>query len=369
MASGTRDLYEILGVDRGAGEAELKKAFRRKARELHPDVNKEPDAEARFKEVARAYETLSNPETRAAYDRFGEEGLRGRPGPEVDFGSFQDLFDAFFGGDVFGRRGASRRGGEDIGLSVRIDFVESALGVSRELDYEAMGTCETCEGSGAAPGAEITRCALCGGEGQVRQVTRGPFGQFMRAQVCPQCHGAGRIPEEACPDCRGRGVRPERRQRTVDIPAGIAHGQQIRITGAGHAGETGAPPGDLYVQVAVAEDPRFVRDGLDIVTRMAVPVTDAMTGATITVPTVEGDTEMELRAGTQPGDELVLRGKGFPAIGARGRGDQRVLIEVKVPRVITEEGRAAVARLNEQLTERSYREDEGFFDRLKSAFR
>jgi molecular chaperone DnaJ len=370
VASAGRDFYEILGVDRGADEAELKKAFRRKARELHPDVNRSPDAEAQFKELARAYETLSNAETRAAYDRFGEEGLRGRAAPNVDFSSFQDLFDAFFGGDVFGGgRGRSRRGGEDIGLAVRIDFVESALGVTRELDYEAMGPCDTCEGTGAAPGAEITRCAMCGGEGQVRQVTRGAFGQFVRAQVCPQCQGAGRVPETACPDCRGRGVRPEKRHRSVDIPAGIAHGQQIRITGEGHAGDTGAPAGDLYVQVAVNEDARFVRDGLDIVVQMAVPVTDAMTGGTLTVPTVEGDTEMELRPGTQPGDELVLKGKGFPAIGARGRGDQRVVVEVKVPRVITEEGRAAVARLGEQLTERSYREDEGFFDRIKSDFR
>ena len=369
VAAAGRDFYEILGVARGADEAELKKAFRRKARELHPDVNKEPDAEARFKELARAYETLSDPQTRAAYDRFGEEGLRGRPAPDVDFGSFQDLFDAFFGGDVFGRRGGGRRGGEDIGLAVRIAFVESALGVTRELEFEAKGTCATCEGTGAAPGAEITRCALCGGEGQVRQVTRGPFGQFVRAQLCPQCNGAGQVPEEPCPDCLGRGVTTERRSRTVDIPAGIAHGQQIRITGEGHAGEAGAPAGDLYVQVAVSEDERFIRDGLDVVTRVAVPVTDAMTGATITVPTVEGDTEMELRPGTQPGDELVLRGKGFPAIQGRGRGNQRVVVEVRVPRVITEEGRAAVARLGEQLNERSYREDEGFFDRLKHAFR
>jgi len=369
VAAAGRDFYEILGVPRGAAEAELKKAFRRKARELHPDVNKEPDAEARFKEAARAYETLSNPESRAIYDRYGEEGLRGRPAPDfADLGSFQDLFDAFFGGDAFGRRGA-RRGGEDVGMAVEIGFAESATGVSRELSYEIRASCGTCDGSGAAPGTEVRRCALCAGEGQVRQVSRGPFGQFLRTQTCPQCNGAGRIPDEPCPDCRGRGVRPERRADTVEIPAGIAHGQQIRVPGGGHAGEAGAPAGDLYVQVAVTPDPRFVRDGLDVVTRVAVPVTEAMTGATITVPTVEGETELELRPGTQPGDELLLRGKGFPAIGARRRGDQRVIVEVRVPRVISEEGRAAVARLGEQLNERSYREDEGFFDRIKHAFR
>jgi molecular chaperone DnaJ len=203
----------------------------------------------------------------------------------------------------------------------------------------------------------------------VRQVARGPFGQFLRTQVCPDCRGAGEAPAEPCPDCRGAGRRPSVSRLTIDVPAGIANGQRIRIPGRGAAGERGAPPGDLYVLVQVAEDERFARDGLDIVTRVAVPVTDAMVGATVTVPTVDGEAHLELRPGTQPGDEVVLRGKGFPALNGRGRGDQRVVVEVRVPKVQTEEGREAVARLAEHLTERSYREDEGFFDRLKHAFR
>jgi molecular chaperone DnaJ len=365
-----RDYYEVLGVARDASDDDIKKAFRRRARELHPDVNPDAGAEARFKEAAQAYEALSDPETRAVYDRYGAEGLRGRPGGAdfADFGSFQDLFDAFFGGDLFGRQGG-RRGGDDVGVAVGISFVESAQGVTRELEYEVIGGCDVCEGSRAAPGAEIIRCSVCGGQGQVRQVARGPFGQFMRGQTCPACRGAGEVPSEACPACDGRGRLPSVQTLSVDIPAGIAHGQRIRIPGRGGAGEAGAAAGDLYVQVAVSEDERFGRDGLDVVTRVAVPVTDAMIGATVTVPTVEGEAEIELRPGTQPGDELVLRGRGFPALAGRGRGDQRVVVEVRVPRVLTEDGRRAVDGLADALDERSYREDEGFFDRLKHAFR
>lgn len=368
------DYYEILGVPRDAGEEQIKRAFRKRARELHPDVNPDPAAEARFKELAQAYEALSDPESRAIYDRYGAEGLRGRGGGGPDFadmGSFQDLFDAFFGGDVFGRRGAGggARAGDDIGVAVEVSFAESARGAERSVEYEAVAECDACEGSGAAPGADIARCAMCEGRGQVRQVSRGAFGQFVRAQTCPQCRGAGEIPSEPCGECGGRGRVVTTRSLSVDIPAGIAHGQRIRVTGRGGAGERGAPAGDLYVQVAVAEDPRFVRDGLDVVTRVALPVTDAMVGTTITVPTIEGEAEMEIRPGTQPGDELLLRGRGFPALAGRGRGDQRVLVELRVPRVLTEDGRRAVEGLADALDERSYREDEGFFDRLKSAFR
>jgi molecular chaperone DnaJ len=364
-----RDYYEILGVSRDASEDDIKKAFRKKARELHPDVNADPGAEAAFKECAEAYETLSDPEARELYDRYGHEGLRGRPATDfADFSSFQDLFDAFFGGDVFGRRGG-RRGGDDIAVAVQLSFVESATGATRPLEIDVLGVCETCSGSGAAPGSHMVRCETCGGQGQVRQVARGPFGQFLRTQVCPACRGDGESPAEACADCGGRGQRPTVQSLTVDIPAGIANGQRIRIAGRGAAGERGAPAGDLYVQVQVAEDERFRREGLDVVTRVAVPVTDAMVGATLTVPTVDGEAHVELRPGTQPGDEYVLRGKGFPALSSRGRGDQRVVVEVRVPRVQTDEGKQAVARLAESLDARSYREDESFFDRLKHAFR
>lgn len=370
-----RDYYEILGVDRTADEGTIKKAFRRKARELHPDVNPDPGAEAQFKEVATAYEALSNPETRAVYDRYGEEGLRGQGATGPDFGgfaSFQDLFDSLLGGAGFGGGGFGRGAaaqGDDIGIAVEIGFAESAAGVSRTLEYEVVAACDTCEGTGAKPGTELRTCTACGGHGELRQVMRGPLGQFVRAQVCPQCEGAGEMAEDPCADCRGKGRRRSAQTLDIDIPAGIDHGQRIRVNGRGAAGPRGTPAGDLYVQVAVREDKRFVRDGLDIVTRVAVPVTDAMVGATVTVPTVDGEAEVELRAGTQPGDEFVLRGRGFPAINGRGKGDQRVVVEVRVPRVQHEEGRRSVAQLAEQLDARSYREDESFFDRLKHAFR
>lgn len=364
-----RDYYETLGVARDADEADIKKAFRRKARELHPDVNADPRAEEMFKEAAEAYETLSNAETRNLYDRYGHDGLRGRASSDfTDFGSFQDLFDAFFGGDVFGR-GQGAAGGDDVGVAVQLTFAESALGVTRAIEYGVVGACETCDGSGAAPDSHTIRCTTCGGQGQVRQVARGPFGQFLRTQVCPACRGAGEVPADPCSACQGSGRRPTTLSLTVDIPAGIASGQRIRIPGRGAAGERGAPAGDLYVQVQVTEDERFRREGLDVVTRVAVPVTDAMIGASVTVPTVDGEAHVELRPGTQPADEYVLRGKGFPALSGRGRGDQRVIVEVRVPRVQTEDGRRAVESLAEKLDARSYKEDEGFFDRLKHAFR
>lgn len=366
----SRDYYEVLGVERTADEAEIKKAFRRKARELHPDVNPSPEAEAQFKEVATAYEALSDPESRATYDRFGEQGLRGQgaAGPDFSgFSSFQDLFDSLLGNSGFGRQ--MRPQGDDVGVAVSISFAESATGTTRTVDYETIAACDTCEGTGARKGTELETCSACQGIGEIRQITRGPFGQFVRQQVCPQCRGAGEIPVDPCPDCRGAGRRRMRQSYELAIPAGIDHGQRIRVAGKGAAGPRGAEPGDLYVQVAVAEDERFTRDGLDVVTRIAVPVTDAMLGTTLTVPTVEGEAEVELRAGTQPGDEFVLHGKGFPVVHGRGRGDQRVIVDVRIPRVRGDEDRKAVEELAERLGTRHYHEDESFFDRLKHAFR
>lgn len=370
------DFYETLGVARDADEDQIKKAFRRKARELHPDVNPDPEAEAQFKMVAEAYEVLSNAESRQLYDQYGHQGLNGRGATDfADFGSFQDLFDAFFGGDVFGRTAGGRRAaqGQDVGVAVSVSFVESARGVERDVEFDAVVTCPPCGGQGTAPGATMERCAACSGQGQLRQVARGPFGQFLRTQVCPACRGAGQVPSEACPTCNGAGRTTEPRRLNVQIPAGIASGQQVRLVGRGHAGERGAPPGDLYIAVEVEPDERFVRDGLDVVTQVTVPVTDAMVGSRVTVPTVEGETTVEIAPGTQFGDQIVLRGRGFPAVQGRGHGDQRVIVDVRVPRATGDAAREAVAKLAEVLDDASYQEQDdgggGFFGRLKHAFR
>lgn len=369
-----RDYYEVLGLDRSAGEDAVKKAFRRRARELHPDVNPSPEAEAQFKEAAEAYEVLSDPERRRAYDAYGHAGLRGAAGGGgatdfSDFGSFQDLFDAFFGGDMFGRGTRRAAQGQDAAVQTEISFVESATGAERTVTFDAIAACEQCDGSGNAPGSVLTRCPTCAGQGQVRQVTRGPFGQFVRAAVCPDCAGRGEVPSQPCPACQGAGRRAETREITISIPAGIAPGQQVRLVGRGHAGQAGAPAGDLYVHVEVTPDERFRRDGLDVVTRVPIPVTDAMMGGTITVPTVDGEAPVDVPAGTQSGEHVVLRGKGFPALQGRGHGDQRVVLDVRVPKAVNGEARAAVERLAEALDEKAYSEDEGFFGRLKNAFR
>jgi molecular chaperone DnaJ len=375
MATTRRDYYEILGVSREASEAEVKKAFRKLARELHPDVNQDdPTAEARFKEVAEAYEVLSSAESRDLYDRYGHEGVRSQgAGPDfTNFGSFQDLFDAFFGGDPFGRGAAGRRNppGDDVLVGSQISFVDSALGAEKEIEVELVENCAGCGGSGARPGGRVERCGKCGGQGQVRSVARGPFGQFLRTEVCRDCDGDGEKVLDKCEPCSGRGRVMASRTFQVQVPAGIGHGQRIRLTGRGHAGGPGAPAGDLYVEVQVAPDDRFERQGLDIVCPLVIPVTTAMLGGTATVPTVTDDQEIELRPGTQPGEEIVLKGKGFPSLQGRGRGDQKIVVDVQIPKVTTEGGKEAVSMLAEHLTEKSYRaDDEGLFGRIKQAFR
>ncbi|MDH3227595.1 MAG: DnaJ domain-containing protein [Thermoleophilia bacterium] len=370
----SEDFYELLGVPRDASDEQIKKAFRKRARELHPDVSDDPDAEERFKHLAGAYEALSNPDSRARYDQFGEEGLKGTGQPDfADFGSFQDLFDAFFGagGDPFGgsQRTATPTAGQDQAAELSIDFLESAQGTTRKIDVELIGPCDECDSTGAAPEAEFATCNVCEGAGQVEQVRRTMLGQVMRRAVCPQCQGQGKIPSERCPACLGRGRRARVEAVEVEIPAGIDHGQRIAMRGRGHAGAPGAPPGDLYIHVAVASDERFVRDGLDIISTVQITVFDAMRGTTVQVPTVDGEQEVELDPGTQPHHEVVLRGKGFPAIGQRGRGNQRVIVEVLIPRADGAEGKDALDALESAIDERAYGGDAGLLGRLKQAFR
>ncbi len=375
--SATRDYYEILGVSRDADENTIKKAFRKLALELHPDRNRDdPEAEEKFKEAAEAYEVLSDPERRATYDRYGHEGLRGGGyAPNFDtFGSVADIFEAFFGGGGFGgafgggaRRGGAIQGG-DVAVSGEITLSEAARGTTIEVSYEAVSPCEHCHGNGAEPGTPIDTCPRCQGTGQLRAVSRTPFGQVVRATACDTCQGDGRVARNPCKVCRGRGRKVERPKVSVEVPAGISDGQRIRIAGRGHAGERGGPAGDLYVLVHVREDQRFVRDGDDLVTVVDVSAPLAAIGTTVEVPTLEEPTELEIPAGTQPHETLVIRGAGMPALRGRRTGDLRVVVNVVVPRHLNREQRELYEQLADSMSDHNLRTEQGVFGKLKRAF-
>ena len=370
-----RDPYEVLGVSRSADEAQIKKAFRALARELHPDVNTEdPEAEEKFKQAAEAYEILSDPERRATYDRFGHEGLRsGGYQPNFDqFGSLSDLFEAFFGGAGGGIFGGGARGpapGGDVGSELELDLAQAAVGGPFAVSYEAVVRCEHCRGNGAEPGTPIETCEKCGGGGRLQAVTRTPFGQVMRTIVCDVCGGDGRVATNPCAECRGRGRVVSRQNVTVDVPAGIADGQRVRIGGRGHVGEPGAPLGDLYVLIRVRDDERFVRDGDDLVTALDVPAPLAALGASFDVPTLAEPATVEIAAGTQPGEVIVLRGKGMPRLQRHGHGDLRIVVNVQIPRRLSEEQRAMLEQFAATITPENLHEDESVFAKLRRALR
>ena len=288
MATAERDYYEILGVDRGAPDADIKKAFRKLARELHPDVSQESDAEERFREAAEAYEVLSDPERRATYDRYGREGLRGRGYAPADFdlGNLSDIFGAFFGESLFGqqaRRGGPSRGG-DVVASAEITLAEAYSGISIDVATRVAQTCDTCGGNGAAPGTAPVTCDVCNGAGRVQQVSQSVFGQFVRTGACPRCEGLGRVVESPCATCDGIGRTLHDRSVDIDVPAGISDGQRIRVRGEGHAGELAGPSGDLFVQIGVIPQPGIERDGDDLHTAVDLTMTQSALGTTLAVP-------------------------------------------------------------------------------------
>jgi molecular chaperone DnaJ len=367
-----RDYYDLLGVGRNASDADVKKAFRRLARELHPDVNPgDPDAAEGFREASEAYEALSNPETRARYDRFGHAGVAGtqfHPEQFMDFSNLSDLLGAFFGDDLFGTSRRPSRGG-DAAAAVDLTLVEAAFGVTREVEVEIISPCDRCDGSGAEPGTTPQTCPSCGGSGHVQHVSNTAFGQFVQTAACAACRGRGVRIDTPCTACRGRGRRRSRESVEVQIPAGIMSGQRLRMAGHGHAGESGAARGDLYVNVAVAPDDRFEREGNDIVSVLDVPFTRAAIGTTTTIETLDGRHELEVRPGTQSGEVLLLRGKGIPVLGGRGRGDHRVVVNVLVPRKLSDEQRSLLDRFEATVDDATYAADDGFFHRLRTAFR
>ena len=371
MATTERDYYEVLGVSRDAGEGEIKKAFRRLARELHPDVSEAPDAEERFKEAVEAYEVLSKSESRELYDRFGHAGLRSggfRP-TTFDFGSLADIFSAFFGDDLLSQTMRGRSRGADIAADVTIELTEAAKGTTRDVPFRVAVPCGRCGQTGVEPGTDVTTCPNCQGLGRLQHVSRSAFGEFVRTQTCPACGGSGQLVEHPCRDCEGSGHVLEERTLEVEIPPGIHDGQRIRLSGEGHSGALGGRAGDVYVRVRVRRDPRFVREGDDIFSTVDLTMTQAALGARVTVPTLDGETELEFEPGTQPGEVVVLRGRGMPVLQGFGRGDHRVLVNVAVPRRLSEEQRRLLEEFERGVDPDTYSADEGFFEKLRSAFR
>jgi molecular chaperone DnaJ len=343
-----RDLYEILGVARDATGDDIKKAYRRLAREHHPDVNPDPAAEERFKEVSAAYEILSDPQKRQQYDLYGQA----RGSVDFPFGDVADLFEAFFGQGSFGRRRTATRRtrtqhGEDVFAQVPLTFREAVFGVRREVRIGRLGPCERCSGSGAEPGTSPQRCRTCGGTGQVQEVRRSIFGTVMTAHPCSTCEGTGEEVTTPCERCDGRGRVAAETSVSVDVPAGVSDGLDLRVPGVGHAGRAGGPAGDLYVTVSVEEDPVFERRGGDVFADLVIPMTQAALGAEIEVETLDGPERIEVQPGTASGTALRLRGKGVPNLGRRGRGDLFLTIRVDTPTAGSKEER----RLLEQLAE------------------
>ena len=346
------DLYDVLGVTREASQEEIKRAFRRLAMEYHPDRNKSEEAEGRFKEIAGAYEVLSDPEKRGRYDRFGAAGLNGGQAQGFQgfegFAGFGDIFDAFFRGTA-SQRAAPQRG-SDLRIEIELDFEEAVFGVERELAYDRIEACGDCRATGQRSGSDLSTCPECDGKGELRRVERSLFGQFVNVAACARCRGEGRIVTDPCPTCRGRGQRRAEARRSVRIPAGIDDGSQIRLSGAGSAGSHGGPPGNLYLQVSVRPHERFERVGDDLLYELPLNVAQATLGVAASVPTLEGgEVELEIKPGTQHGALFPLRGRGVPHVGGSGRGDLIVRAHVVTPTKLSAEQRELMTQLAESL--------------------
>lgn len=369
-----RDYYEVLSVPRSASQDDLKRAFRRLARQHHPDVNDSPGAEERFKEINEAYAVLSDDEKRAAYDRFGHAGVRGAGGvPDftVDFADFADIFGDFFGFGGFGRtsqraRNIPRRGAD---LQYRLDltFKEAVFGVEKEIEITRDEICEHCSGSGAEPGTSPVRCSTCGGRGEVRQARQTLLGSMVQVTTCPTCKGQGEVIETPCRTCTGRGFERRTRKKVISVPAGVDNGNQIRLAGEGQPGTNGGPHGNLFLSVGVKAHKYFRRRKDDILLDLDINVAQAALGAEVDVPTVDGKGTLKIPVGTQPGKVLRVRGKGVPHLRGNGRGDQLVVINVETPRRMTSEQRRLFEELAESLGSEVRPQERSFLDWLKDA--
>ncbi|HZB39633.1 MAG TPA: molecular chaperone DnaJ [Ilumatobacter sp.] len=371
------DYYELLGVSRSATAEDLKKAYRKRARELHPDSNPgDPAAAERFKEVSRAYAVLSDDEQRARYDRFGEAGVGGQSGvPNMEDlfggGGLGDIFDAFFGGGSpfgGGRRGPSGPPrGQDMEVAVTITFEQSVFGDQIPVDVRLPQRCAECNGSGAGEGTQPVACAECNGSGQVRRVRQSVLGQMVSSSPCPRCGGLGQIITTPCSKCRGEGRVTLEKTYTVDVPAGVVDGSTLRLTRRGAAGPRGGSSGDLYVHLRVQPHDRYRRIDDDLITDVPISIAQAALGTKIDLPTLDGDEELTVQAGTQPGHEFVLRGRGVPRLHGRGRGDLRAILRVEVPAKLSS-AESELLRQYAELRGESVADAGGLFSKIKSAF-
>ncbi len=366
------DPYEVLGVGREATDDEIKRAYRALARRFHPDANPgDPAAEARFKEIGAAYEILADRERRRRFDVFGDTGRGGSGGPADGFGGFGDLFDAFFGGDPFGggRRGpAGPQRGQDAETVIELSLVDAAFGTTHTVSARLPVECSRCDGSGCEAGTHPTRCDVCGGEGEVRQVRRSILGQMITSSPCSTCDGTGRRIVSPCGACRGDGRVMDQRDIDVDVPAGVDDGTRLRLSGRGAAAPRGGPPGDLYVTIRVARHPDFERVGDDLLHVRAVGIAQAALGTVLTVAALDDEHELTVPSGTQPGQVLRIKGAGIPSLRGRGRGDLLVRIDVEVPTRLDDDEAELLHRLAEHRGEAVAAPSKGVFARLKSAF-
>jgi len=370
MAANKRDYYEVLGVSRSATEEEIKKAFRRLAKQYHPDANKEQGAEARFIEVNEAYEVLSDPQKRAAYDRYGHAGVgNGMAGAGFsDFNSFSsinDLFETFFAGTAGTQRRAGSQRGADIRYELTITFEEAVFGCQKEIDLPRWETCTNCRGNGAQPGTSTTRCPACQGTGEVRRVQQSIFGQLVNVTMCERCRGEGRIITTPCEKCRGQGRVRNNRRVVVNIPAGVDDGINVRVTGEGEVSSRGGTPGNLYVVLTVKPHPFFKRQGNDIQYELPISFTQAALGDEVEVPMVDGkSTALKIPAGTQSGRSFRLKGMGVPVVHSTARGDQHVIVKVVTPTNLTAEQKQLLEEFARLEREQNEQNDKNIFRNL-----
>lgn len=376
-----RDYYEVLGVDKGASADEIKRAYRKLAKQYHPDLNKDnPEAAEKFKEVGEAYSVLSDDEKRAKYDQFGHAAFDGSGGYDAgggfggfsDFGDLGDIFGSFFGGAFGGGGGQSRRNapqkGRDIRVKVELTFEEAAFGAKKTINVSRMDTCSACSGTGAKPGTSAETCSRCGGAGQIRQVQSTPFGQMQTNTVCPDCRGKGKIIKERCVNCQGTGKTRIADKITINIPKGVDDGQSVRVCGKGDAGENGGPCGDLYVLVSIKKHPIFERDEFDVYVEMPITFVQATLGCEMDVPTLDGKVKHTIPEGTQHGTKFRMKGKGIPYPNGSGRGDQYVIVNVEVPKNLTQKQRDILVKLAEETNDKNYNQQKKWLSKLKDYF-